>query len=183
MKRVIILNGAVSSGKTTIGKLLVEVLKEQGDDANFFDLDDLVEKRSPEFKWATPGERLKDWLDARKELAKITNQQLEIGKTVVVVGPFFIQEEIEGFTKYLGQNIKTYLYTLIVPLKERLERNRSRKYSNPNEDIATQQREIDNLKNVYGIEINNFRDQQETINSILESVKDNIGLLDIKAKD
>lgn len=173
---VIILNGAVSSGKTTIGKLLVDELKKHGNDAVFFDLDDLVEKRSPEFKWDTPEERLKDWLNARKELANITNRQLEKGKAVVVVGPFFSKEEIEGFTTYLTQNTQVYLYTLIVPLEERLKRNRSRKYSNPDEDVAIQQKEIDSLKEQHGTEINNFQDQLETVNEILGSINSSLGL-------
>lgn len=176
MQIVIILNGAVSSGKTTIGKLLVDESKKQGDDSIFFDLDDFVEKRSPEFKWDTTDERLKDWLDARKELADITNQQLAKSKTIVVVGSFFTKEEIEGFTKYLTQNTKVYLYNLIVPLEERLKRNRLRKYSNPDEDIAAQQKEIDNITKKFGIEINNFRDQHQTVSNILEFAKDNIGL-------
>lgn len=101
MQRIIILNGAVSSRKTTIGNLLVDELTKHGEDAIFFDLDDLVEKRSPNFKCDTPEARLKDWLNARKELAEITNKQLREGKTVVVVGPFFTKEEIDGYIKYL----------------------------------------------------------------------------------
>ncbi|KKQ66761.1 MAG: hypothetical protein US86_C0003G0004 [Candidatus Daviesbacteria bacterium GW2011_GWA2_38_24] len=177
--RIIILNGAVSSGKTTIGKLLIEKLIHEGKDAVFFDLDDLVEKRSPDFKWDFDENKSRDWLDARKELAELTNQHLHSKRIVVVVGPFFQKEEIEGFIKYVHPEAKIYLYTLTVPLEERLKRNRSRKYSNPDEDIAIQQKEINNLSESYGANINNIRSQLETVDDIVISVENNIGELQL----
>lgn len=177
--KVIILNGLIASGKTTLGKLLADHFHNHDERAIFYDLDDLVEKRNSNFKWESKDAQTRDWLKARKELADLTNESVKQGNNVVVVGPFFQRDEISGFVKYLNPTSEVYLYTLIIPLDERLRRNSLRKWSNPEEDLKVQQNTYEKLTERFGHDIENIGVEEESLERIINAVNQSLGRIDI----
>jgi adenosyl cobinamide kinase/adenosyl cobinamide phosphate guanylyltransferase len=67
--RVILLNGAIASGKSTLGKAIVQQRRRHHQVATFYDLDDEVRKVNPSLEWKHGEERLRDWLHSRKQSA------------------------------------------------------------------------------------------------------------------
>jgi shikimate kinase len=175
---VILLNGAIASGKTTIGKALVKRIREQPGAATFYDLDDETRKLNPRLEWEQEEQRLRDWLYSRKMLALKTTEDIRKGTEVVIAGPFFLKEEITGYSNYIPRNVSLFLYTLITPLEERIYRDAARAQSNIIADLHRQQEEIDHLPKQYGYEVSNTGTVEEAADTILQLVHAGIGRLD-----
>lgn len=178
--KIIILNGGVASGKTTVSKLVVKKLKKGNIDAVFIDLDDAVERLNPEFEWNSDKDRLRDWLSARKTCAIKTINNLKAGKEVIMVGPFLTKEEISGYLRHINLKVNVFLFTLVIPLEVRLKRNNERKFSNPTEDLIMQQKTIDKLlPKVLGQKTTNLTSPKETAEKILEFIGKNKGRINL----
>lgn len=176
MKNIIILNGLIASGKTTIGKELVKALNKSGENAIFFDLDDEVTRLNPKDYWESEEDKHKTWLQARKNLAHITLKSLKDNDIVVVVGPFFDEEEIKGFTQYITFEIELYLFTLQTPVTMRISRNRSRIPSNNPKDIQEQDERFHNSNlQLKGAVVENTASIKETITLLLDNIKNHVG--------
>src|SRR5690349_16784703 len=107
---IILLNGAIASGKITIGKAIVKQIREQQRAATFYDLDDETRKLSPKLEWEQEEQRLRDWLRSRKTLALKTTKDIRRGAEVVIAGPFFLKGEITGYTNYIPRDVSLFLY-------------------------------------------------------------------------
>jgi len=167
MGKIIVLNGLIASGKTTIGKELVKALNNSGEKAVFFDLDDEVLSLNLNDSTASNEERLKTWLHARKNIALQTLKSLKSHKTVVIAGPFYFPDEIEGFTTYITIDIPIYLFTLDTNLTNRLERNSKRLPPNDSQDIHEQEEKIKKLRKEYGYTI----ESNGSINEVIETIR------------
>lgn len=173
--KIILLNGLLASGKTTVGELLKERLINSGERVAFIDLDDEVEKIHGSHKFETPDKKKEVWLQARKNIAEVTNSNSVKGVTTIIAGPFFQKDEIDWFTKYLDPKAEVYLYTLIVPLDIRLKRNRQRRWPNPDEGIYSQYQIFKKLNEHFGEYIENTGTTQETVDKILQCIQEGLG--------
>ena len=148
--KLIILNGAVAAGKTTLGKGLTKRLNESGQKSIFYDLDDEVERINGNHVFKNDDHMNKVWLEARRNYSLKTNEHLKNNETVIMVGPFYQKAEIDGFMKYISEKPAVLLFTLNSPLETRLQRNKDRRWSNPEEDLKVQNSKIEQLEEKYG---------------------------------
>lgn len=174
--RLIILSGAIASGKTTVGKLLADAYVSKGYPTIFLDLDQEVEKLSPGFEWEQNDLRLHDLALARKILAERTNSAINLHHDVVVAGPFFTREDMNNYTRYLSQGFEIYLFQLMASLKTRSERNLLRDVEDPKKDILKQQVAIEQLKYHIGMNIDANIHPVQIIEEIMRLISHKKGL-------
>jgi chloramphenicol 3-O-phosphotransferase len=175
---VILLNGAIASGKSTLGRAIVEQRSQYHRAAIFYDVDDEVRKVNPRLEWEHGEERLKDWLHSRKHSALSAAEDLRKGREVVVAGPFFLKEEIIGYIDFIPRDTPLFLYTLVTSFEERVRRDTARTHRNTFSDLCRQQEKIDHLPKQYGYEVQNTGPVEETIRTILHLVTTDVGRLD-----
>lgn len=174
--RVIILSGPIASGKTTIGKLLADAFTREGAPTIFLDLDSEVEKLSPGFDWEQEDLKLHDLALARKIIAERTNSAVNLHHDVVVVGPFFTQDDMRNYTRYLSKGFEIYYFQLSAPLDVRHHRNVSRDKGDPKRDILEQQVMIEQLRHHMGTVIDARLHPVQVVEEIMKLVRKNIGL-------
>jgi thymidylate kinase len=176
MKKIIMINGLIASGKNTIGELLVKHFNENGTTAEFYDIDKAVEEINPTNTWGNEEDTLKVWLQARKNYAeKANNSESEV---IVVVGPFFSKAEIKGYIDYIDKEIPLYLFMLDTPVDIRIERNKHRSRSNDPKDITDQEASYQKIKDsLYGGMVKNDGPMEETIKQITEQIDADQGKL------
>ncbi len=177
MKKILIINGLIASGKNTIGRLLTEKFTGQNIRAIFYDIDEEVKRLNPQNYWENDQEELTTWLSARKNYAEAAN--IYKGDIVVVAGPFFTRDEIVGYCDYIHPDTQVFLYTLSTTLNTRLERNKYRAVANDPKDILEQEKIFETLSEPqYGELVDNNSDVTTTVDSIMELFSKNQGLLD-----
>jgi shikimate kinase len=177
--RVILLNGAIASGKSTIGKAIVQQRSQHHRAAAFYDLDDEVRKVNSRLKWEHGEERLSDWLHSRKQSALKAAEDLRKGIEVVVAGPFFLKEEIIGYIDFIPRdNTPLFLYTLVTSFEERVRRDAARTCRNTFSDLYRQQEMVAHLPKQYGYEVQNTGPVEETVQMLLHLVNTGIGRLE-----
>lgn len=121
--KVILLNGPIASGKTTLGKHLTQKLKSLGNKVVFYDLDDEVERINGNHIFDSDEKKNDVWLQARKNYALKTNEHLSKDELVVMVGPFFQKDEIGGYVSHIVPDVPILLFTLNTPLDLRIKRD------------------------------------------------------------
>lgn len=174
--RVIIISGAIASGKTTVGKLLADAYTKQGVPTVFLDLDSEVEKLSPGFDWEQNDLKLHDLALARKIIAERTNSAVNLHHDVVVAGPFFTREDIHNYTRYLAHGFEIYFYQLSASLEERHKRNLSRGRENPRRELLVQQVMIEQLRHHLGTNVDANQHPVQIIIEIMRLVAKKHGL-------
>jgi len=176
MRKLILINGLIASGKNTIGKELSKKYATIGIKTDFFDLDQEVTRLNPKDYWENDGDRLTTWLNARKNYAIKINQSQK--DTIVMAGPFFTKEEIIRHIQYLDNGIEVFLFTLDTPLEIRLERNKHRRPSNNPQDIINKEKVFQSLKSsTYGQIVNNTFDIDTVLSKIMSLIEDNQGVI------
>lgn len=177
MKKVLIINGLIASGKNTIGQLLTQRFNDEHIRAMFYDIDEEVSRLNPKNYWENDQEELSTWLSARKNYAEAANTYK--GDIVVIAGPFFTKDELAGYIDYITDSTQVFLFTLSTTLATRLERNRNRPSPNEPKDILEQEKIFQNLQEPpYGEMVDNNTDSTTTIDTIMELFSKNQGLLD-----
>jgi chloramphenicol 3-O-phosphotransferase len=174
---VILLNGAIASGKTTIGKLLADTLANQHTAVTRYDVEELLQETNPMLTWHDANEQLHDWLGARKALAEQANRDLTNGKVIIVSGPFFTRQELKGFLDYLAADAAVFLFTLHVPVEERIAREEIRK-RNSTSVLFDQQALLVELPAPLGSIVENVSTPDMTVMTIGKLLTDNAGRLD-----
>jgi len=175
--QVLLLNGAIASGKTTIGVLLARRLRDAGQETLQIDLDDEVQDFSPTLCWMDEATRRRDWLLAREQAARKSDRALHAGQSVVVVGPFFTGSEISGYVAHVTCRADLFLYSLTVPLAVRVARERSRG-RNTATVLIEQDAAIAALTRRYGAVIDNEGLLQSTVAAISVAIAAGVGKLD-----
>src|SRR3989344_150940 len=176
--KLIIIDGSPASGKTTLGKLLVEELGARGDKARFLDWDDYVEAVNPTWVWDNKQNEERDKGIAGASLANDTDKYLKQNFIVITVGTFLIKRDLIRYLSNLKTNIPVYLYHLNVSLSLRRKRNHKIEY-NPLLDLEKDQRERDAIKKWYGHVYENINSPKEDAKNLLKLVRNNQGHLDL----
>jgi uridine kinase len=176
---VILLNGAIASGKTTTGRLLERTLREQGHSVCFYDLDEEIQKVNPNMVWSDEKKQLHDWLRMRKHIAEAINHDIQQKKVVVVSGPFFTKPEIKGLIDYIADDISVFLFTLHVSLEQRIAREKIRN-RNAKSVLMDQEQLLAELLEKFGSVVENMNEPKITVMTILQLVAMREGLLERK---
>jgi cytidylate kinase len=178
--RVILINGPIASGKSTIGRHLAMEMKERGIRAVFYDLDEEMMDVNASFKWHNKNEKLHDWIKVRHRVALKTTANLERRMNTIISGPFFIEDEIGGVVRYISHPCEVYIFNLVVPLEERMKRDSLRNHhAIPSEEIVDQQLVIETLEEHYGHDIDNTHSIEHTIHEIFKCVEYGLGMLSV----
>jgi predicted kinase len=174
---LILLTGLIASGKSTIAQALTDRLISQGQNTVCLDLDSIILEMHGSFIWNDEESRSLSWLDARRVASERVNHFVAEGKSVVVSGPFYLEDEILGVTKHLDPGIPTFLFSLFVPLALRLERNQGRSRVSPEEELLSQEAAFLLFESVPGEQIHNHSSEIETVSELLTKLNDSKGLI------
>lgn len=179
---LILINGAIASGKTTVGRTLAVTLTMRGSSTHFVDLDDEVRKLNATMTWTDSKKRTEDWLTARRSVAEEANSADE-SHTIVVSGPLFTKEEINGITRHLTGKRPVYLYNLHAPLDTRIKREFNRESGNTVTDLIHQDKMLKEMENLFGHDIMNTDDVEVAVKSIFSNLANGIGLLKLNERN
>lgn len=175
--KIILINGPIASGKTSVAKALSEKIE----DSIFIDLDEEVKNIHGSLNWDNEDERFKDWIDARHKVAIRCINELNNNKSVIISGPFYTFDELHYFVKYLPDKTYLLLFTLDVSLEERLRRDSLRAHSNSEVEMREQLSEISKFVTSYGYKIENETSINITVEKILGFISQDTGKLDISS--
>ncbi len=129
---LVVVNGAIASGKNAVARALAGVLEERGRPAAAIDLDDLwlmLEHQVPR------SGKPRHWLLARRAAAVLTDEFFRSGIDAVVVhGPFFTFEERDAYLRHVRTEVKPRFVTLRVSFEESLRRAQSDLYRTVSRD-------------------------------------------------
>ncbi len=120
MRQVVLVNGPIASGKTTVARLLADLVRSKGHKAASIDLDDLV--------WMNGGTdwlriNRQHWQVAREGAAVLVNWLFASGTSLVAVaGPFFDATDRAQLIDALDGSPRTTIVTLRVSLPEAIRR-------------------------------------------------------------
>lgn len=179
---LILINGAIASGKTTVGRTLAVTLTMKGTTARFVDLDDEAKKLNASLTWKDSARRLEDWLAARRSVALEVNNA-DPSHTVVVSGPLFTKDEINGITRHLSVQRPIYLYNLHAPLDTRIQREFNRESGNTVTDLIHQDNLLKELEDMFGHDVMNGEDVETAVKAILRHLSDGTGLLELNERN
>jgi len=119
-RSLIVLNGAVASGKSTVARALAGLLERTGHPSAAIDLDLLW--RMLDHQTPTTG-GLQHWLRARQAAALLTDAFFGFGiEAVIIEGPFFTPEERRAYLDHLRAKVEPVFVTLHVSFEEALRR-------------------------------------------------------------
>jgi hypothetical protein len=144
----------------------------------FYDLDDEVERINGDHNFETVDKKRAVWLQARRNYAEKTNQHLKNSESVVVVGPFYTQDELVTFLTHVEENTPVYLFTLNNPLEVRMQRNRDRQWSNDEDMLKAQQEQIEKLEEKYGYHFDNNRSIDYSVSFLIDLINKREGIID-----
>jgi chloramphenicol 3-O-phosphotransferase len=119
-RALIVVSGAVASGKSTVARELAGIAERGGRRSAVIDLDEvwlMLDRQRPRTGGA------ETWLLARHGAAALTDLFFSSGIDVVLCeGPFFTAEERDGYTRHLRTPVVARFVTLTVPFDESLRR-------------------------------------------------------------
>ncbi len=177
--QIILINGLIASGKTTLGKLLVDEFTKKRIRASFIDIDDEVLQINSNFLWDNVVNKRKDWLKARRSAAIKANVNQRQGIITVIAGPFFQRDEISGFVSFLKDDPVTFLFNLHLSLKVRLHRDKKRLHTNDIATLKEQEQSFELLEERYGFDINNQNSTEEALKQIQCALAEDRGKLQL----
>jgi shikimate kinase len=169
--KLILINGLIASGKTTLGTALVQSYSVSGKKASFYDLDDEIERLNGNHEFDTEEKKTEVWHTARKNIAEKIGKEHIHDDYVVVAGPFYMDDEISGLTDYLPEHITPILFTLDVPLEMRKIRNSQREHPNDVKDLEIQEEVLQQLASIPGIIVENNEDIDKGVKEIMIQVE------------
>lgn len=115
-ERLVIVNGAIASGKSAVSTALAALLEREGRRVAVIDLDEvwfMVDHQVPR------SHGLQRWLIARRGAAALTDAFFSAGlDTVIVNGPFFTEAERHGYFSHLRISVDPVFITLRVSFEE-----------------------------------------------------------------
>ena len=119
-RSLIVLNGAIASGKSTVARGLAGLLERQGRSSAAIDLDPLwqmLDHQTPR----TGG--IQHWLRAREAAAHLTDAFFGFGiEAVIIEGPFFAPDERRAYLDHVRAKVEPVFVTLRVSFEEALRR-------------------------------------------------------------
>ena len=149
-KKIILIDGGPASGKTTLGKLLVENFNSQGEKSILLDLDSYVEEFCPKWVWDNNKQKEMDLFNARENFIKAINKYLQKNSAVIAIGErFLIGEDVNRYMCKLAPGSSVYLYHLSVPIMVRGARLEQRGHHTVI-DLDKDQRERDKIEHWLG---------------------------------
>src|SRR6266540_1839527 len=99
---IIVVNGPIASGKSTVARMLAGIAEKQGRRSAVIDLDELWLMLDHQLPRSGKQEH---WLVARRAAAVLTDEFFHSGVELVVVnGPFFTAEERAAYLRHLRSN-------------------------------------------------------------------------------
>lgn len=117
---LIVLNGPIASGKSTVARELAGIAERAGRRSAVIDLDEvwqMLDHQRPR----TGG--LEKWLLARNGAAVLTDLFFSSGIDIVVCeGPFYTAEERDEYARHLRTPVTPRFVTLTVPFEESVAR-------------------------------------------------------------
>ena len=179
--RILLINGPIGVGKTKIGKELALHVHTAGENTVFFDMDHEFELVN-HFAVTSEEIRKERWLAARKNTAQKVNASHANAAYIIISGPFYQKDEIESLTNHIDKAHEVFLYNLTAPLDVRLKQNKKRgeqgeQAKNDDQTLIDLDKQIQELQERFGVDINNDREIKETIAEILTLIETNTGKL------
>lgn len=121
--KLILIDGGPASGKNTLGALLVEQLRKDGNTVILLDLDTYVEKINPSWVWENKKNEERDQLQAREDFAADIQKFLQKNYTIIVIGERFLtKQDIAAFVNRIKIPCFVNLFHLSVPIDLRRKR-------------------------------------------------------------
>lgn len=177
--KLILIDGGPASGKNTLGKLLIDYLRNNGNKAILLDLDQYVEGFNPKWIWENKKQKEKDQLNARIKIAKDIDKYLLEDFIIIVIGERFLtKDDVGRFISKLEMTSPVYLYHLSVPFDLREQRLHQR---GPHSliDLEKDQKERDAIKIWPGYIYGNINSSKEDAEKLYKLIQDNKGLLNL----
>lgn len=176
--KLILIDGGPASGKSTLGQMLVERFKKQGENFVLLDLDSYVEKYCPTWKWNSDQQKEGDLLKAREDFTNAINKSLGENFVVIAIGDrFMTKNNIEGYTNKLLKKVPIYLYHLSAPYSLREQRFHER---GPHSliDLEKDQKDRDSVKEWPGYVYQNINSPEVDAMELQKLIQANKGLID-----
>ncbi len=180
--KLILIDGGPASGKNTLGVLLVEKLRTDGNKVKLLDLDTYVEKINPSWIWENKINEERDQLQAREDFAADIQKFLQENYTIIVIGErFLIKADIAAFVNRIKIPCPVYLYHLSVPINLRRKRLVER---GPHSliDIDKDQKERGAIAVWPGYVYENVNSPEIDANNLVQLIHDSKGVIDIVEK-
>jgi thymidylate kinase len=125
--KLILIDGGPASGKSSLGHMLVNAIKKQGEQIILLDLDSYVENYCLTWKWENEEQKVKDLLKAKTDFANAINQSLESSASVIAIGDRFMsKDEVSNYINKLRAKVSVQLFHLNVPFELRKQRLHAR---------------------------------------------------------
>lgn len=179
--KLILLDGGPASGKSTLGKLLVNDLNAKGNKSILLDLDRYIEKYCPKWIWENPLQKKRDLASARIDFKNDINKFLQKKFDVIVIGERFLTKtDISKYTNSLKISAQIYLYHLSVPFDLRDQRLKNR---GPHSliDLEKDQKTRDAIKLWPGYVYQNINSPEIDASNLLELIMNKQGEIKINA--
>lgn len=126
---IIVVNGPIASGKSTVATMLAGIAEKQGRRSAVIDLDVLwlmLDHQLPR------SGKLEHWIVARRAAAVLTDEFIDSGVELVVInGPFFTTEERAAYLRHLRSTADVRFVTLRVSFEESYRRVQADQNSRP----------------------------------------------------
>lgn len=120
MASLIVINGPIGSGKSTVAQVLAERFRQHGRTTAAFDLDELYVMMS-----SKPMGDPNAWLRARRAAAALTDSFFSSGVEIVILeGPFWDKAERTAFQDNLTWSGEPFFVTLLISYDEAFRRVR-----------------------------------------------------------
>ena len=177
--KLILIDGGPSSGKNTLGILLVKEFQKLSNKSILLDLDVCVEKYNPSWIWNSKEKEEKDQQKARVNFAKDINNYLQQNYVVIAIGERFLTKtDIANFINRLKITSPIYLYHLSIPFSLRTQRLHER---GPHSliDLEKDQTERDLNVKWYGYVYKNINSENIDTQNLFKLIHDGKGLIDI----
>ncbi|OGG30931.1 hypothetical protein A3I51_01020 [Candidatus Gottesmanbacteria bacterium RIFCSPLOWO2_02_FULL_38_8] len=177
--KLILIDGGPAQGKNTLGTLLVENFRKQGNKTILMDLDSYVEEINPSWIWKYKRLEENDQLKARENFAKDINKYLQENYIIFIIGERFLtKKDVVVFCSRLKITYPVYLYHLSIPISLQKERLHNR---GPHSliDIEKDQKERDEIKIWPGYVYQNINSPEIDAKNLMKLIQIGQGIIEI----
>lgn len=177
--KLILLDGGPASGKSTIGKMLVDEFNDSGQKSILLDLDGYVENYCPTWKWDSDQQKESDFAKARADFTLSIDKHLQENFTVFAIGDrFMTKDDVIRYINKLSVKVPVYLYHLSAPFELRQQRLQER---GPHSliDLKQDQKDRDQIKSWPGYVYQNINSPAADTVELIKLIKNDIGLINL----